>query len=207
MISFLTHTYGMNKEQAFNHAQEMMKSQAYFYRLNQPVDQFESNATLFQFRADIHNSYILNQDFSLKKSTILDPLQFSIEFLDIILKIYGDYAICDGKAICFEDIALERYHHFVTLAAQLKFISFEELKDRIVKAFFLNIRNALVYHIALAFRLGLPKETHPEKSIYKQAGYSIGNCNFTLYEIDNAVLRCNYSIAFFSTFNLTFVPV
>lgn len=180
-----------SKEQAVTLAQKMMKNQIFFHALNKPFDHFDNSSALFSFEFDVSNGCMLNQEVVIPKPEISpNPLLLSIGLLKTARLIFRDFACSNGKDLCFSAIPVERYQELALFSAELVHVQLSDIKDNIIKPFFLNIRNALCYHVSIAASLGL-FHSPLDRTFWSKIGYSIGTATFTQSEIDHCILRCN----------------
>ncbi|KAH7673984.1 hypothetical protein IHE45_08G041900 [Dioscorea alata] len=78
---------------------------------------------------------------------------------------------------------------FRSLIQQLETVNPSKMKHEEQLAFWINIHNALVMHVFLAYGLHQNKMKSSTLSILK-AEYNIGGCSVNAYDIQSSILRC-----------------
>jgi hypothetical protein len=67
-----------------------------------------------------------------------------------------------------------------------------DLKDKEIKAFFLNVYNSLVYHANIVINVGLLKLASSDYQSWGRIGYIINSYKYTLHDIEHGILRGTY---------------
>ena len=82
----------------------------------------------------------------------------------------------------------EPFADYLKLVKQLKLVDMGNLSQNERKAFLINLYNSLVIHAIIAKLLGSGSQTDRVK-MYATAAYNIGNCVYSLNDIENGLLR------------------
>jgi len=110
-----------------------------------------------------------------------------------MMDLYASTVSFNGKQILtFAHLTVSHeYRHFVNTAFELQGVDLSDLKDRELKAFFLNVYNTLFYHTAISISVGLLKVPDNDYQSWGKTGYIINGQKYSLHDIEHGILRGN----------------
>jgi hypothetical protein len=122
----------------------------------------------------------------------LTALQLASKIQESILTLYGEYLTEDGKGVNYEGLKKSPlFSHYVNLTAQLQFVDLSLLPPNELKAFVINIYNALVIH-GTAVLGGFDASIKGSiGKFFTGCSYVIGKYCFSLDELEHGILRAN----------------
>ncbi|XP_046340735.1 uncharacterized protein LOC124121721 [Haliotis rufescens] len=108
-----------------------------------------------------------------------------------MLRLKGDFMTGEGRGVNYTELAKsDVFQEYKTQTALLHNVSLETLSQNQLKAFFINIYNALTIH-GLSEELVLPDSVLKVNQFWKTTAYRIAGLVFTLDDIEHGVLRGN----------------
>eukprot|EP01119_Soliformovum_irregulare_P013308 TRINITY_DN3526_c0_g1_i1.p1 TRINITY_DN3526_c0_g1~~TRINITY_DN3526_c0_g1_i1.p1 ORF type:complete len:1045 (-),score=343.24 TRINITY_DN3526_c0_g1_i1:27-3161(-) len=179
---------------------EKMQKQNYFFVMKADDHKpFASDDRLYQFQTDMNEGIMLNWD-QLKQ---IDPAKRRSPGAiakDMIRQIlytvekYGNHGGKKGDDINYSGVGFSTdYRHYVNTCMELQSADLTGLKDDKLKAFFINVYNALVLHASIVSSLNLQgiSGTINDYTSWGRLGYVINDQKFTILDIYHGMLRGN----------------
>ncbi|XP_067654988.1 uncharacterized protein [Haliotis asinina] len=140
--------------------------------------------------ADQSEVRILNGD-KPPDSTTLSANDLAKKLQKTMLRLKGDFMTGEGRGVNYTDLAKsDVFKEYKTQTALLHNVSLDTLSQNQLKAFFINIYNALTIH-GLAEESVLPDSVLKVNQFWRTTAYKIAGLVFTLDDIEHGVLRGN----------------
>lgn len=118
-----------------------------------------------------------------------------------MIEKYATHSGQKGDALNFHQVGSSpEYRDYVNTSLELQAVSLSSfqtysqldlspLKDEELKAFFINIYNALVYHANIVMAMGLQGIPTTDYLAWGRLGYLVGGQKFTIHDIFHGILR------------------
>lgn len=125
-----------------------------------------------------------------QKCKLRDAGELSESLRRTMLKLTSDHISDDGKVVNYKEIKVaEEFEDYVKMSQELQRVSIEKLDQDELKAFSINIYNALVIHATVVN--GPPSNWFSRARFFDKMSYIIGGHRYCLNDIENGILRAN----------------
>ncbi|XP_066964529.1 uncharacterized protein [Macrobrachium rosenbergii] len=186
-VQWIMENKKINEEEALKIGTELLTKK--FIKSTQDGSTFENSAQSYYSLNDNSDSLALNA--GLTQNCVVENANELSELLRrLIIRLFDDHVSSDGKTVNYKAIKeSETYKEYVMLSRELQHVSVENMTQDELKAFFINIYNALVIHATV--ENGPPTNWLSRYKFFDKTSYLIGGHDFSLNEIENGILRAN----------------
>ncbi|XP_068237887.1 uncharacterized protein [Palaemon carinicauda] len=186
-IQWIMENKSINEEEASKIGTDLLTKK--FIKSIQDSSTFEKDENSFYSLNDNSESSALNAGLT-QTCSVESANELSESLRRLIIRILDDHVASDGKAVNYKAIKeSEAYKEYTMLSRELQHVSVENLNQDELKAFFINIYNALVIHATV--ESGPPTNWLSRYKFFDKTSYLIGGHSFSLNEIENGILRAN----------------
>ncbi|KAK3876584.1 hypothetical protein Pcinc_018647 [Petrolisthes cinctipes] len=187
-VQWMVEAKKMNESEAVKVGSELLQKK-YILPVKDNIENFFSKSDVFYSLNEGNESCALNSG-AIDSCVIEDAGQLAEALRKLVLRLYSDHISTDGRKVDYVSIkASEEFQHYQSLARQLQRAPVEKLDQDGLKAFFINVYNALVIHATV--QNGPATNWLTRLKFFDRMCYIIGGRNYSLTDIENGVLRAN----------------